>query len=67
MTTLEQVNRYERLLHSAKGKVQTLKNKRWIDANYKGQPTNLDPEINQIEQEITEHRQQLKNLYTQLS
>ena len=63
MTTTELINRHERLLHAAKGRVQTLKNKRWIDTNYKGQTTDLDPQINQTEAEITEHRRKLKSLY----
>jgi len=63
MNTAELINRHERLLHALKGKVQTLKNKRWIDTNYKGQPTDLDPQIEQTEAEITEHRRKLKSLY----
>jgi len=66
MTTLEQVNKTERLLHAAKGSIQALKNKRWIDTNYKGKITPLDELIEQTEQQINEHRKLLKNLYTQL-
>jgi hypothetical protein len=63
MTTPELINKHERLLYSAKGRAQYLKNKRWIDHNYKGQPTDLDPQIQQTEAEITEHRRTLKSLY----
>lgn len=63
MTTPELINKHERLLHALKGKVQVLKNKRWIDTNYKGQPTDLDPQIEQHEAEINEHRLKLKSLY----
>ena len=63
MTTAEQINRYERILHALKGKCTSLKNQRWIDHNYKGQQTDYDPAIVQTEQEITEHRKTLKSLY----
>lgn len=67
MTTAELINRHERLLHALKGKVQTLKNKRWIDTNYKGKPVTereaVEVQINQTEAEITEHRKTLKELY----
>jgi len=63
MTKQEQINRTERLLHAAKGKVQSLKNQRWIDTNYKGQQTAFDTPISQIEVEIEQHRQTLKELY----
>jgi len=62
MTALEQINSIERKLHAAKGSVKALKNKRWIDLNYKGTPTPSD-EIEQTEREITEHRKALIQLY----
>lgn len=62
MTTIEQINKVERLLHAAKGRAQVLKNKRWIDQNYKGKPTDTEA-IQQTEAEILTHRQTLKNLY----
>jgi len=67
MNTAELINRHERLLHALKGKVQTLKNKRWIDTNYKKAPVTereaVEVQIEQTEAEITEHRRTLKNLY----
>lgn len=62
MTTLEQINKVERLLHAAKGRAQVLRNNRWIDQNYKGKPTDTAA-IQQAETEITQHRQTLRNLY----
>lgn len=62
MTTTEQINKTERLLYAAKTNLQYMKNRRWIAANYKGQPA-TDPQIEQTEAEITAHRLTLKKLY----
>jgi hypothetical protein len=63
MTTAEQINRHERILHALKGKAQTLKAQRWTDINYKNiQPAPLT-ELVEVEAEITEQRKTLKSLY----
>lgn len=63
MTTIEQINRTERLLHAAKGRLQAIRQKRWIAENYKNQQPAPVAEIVEAETEITEHRRTLKNLY----
>jgi hypothetical protein len=63
MTTPELINKHERLLHAAKGRVQALKNQRWINANYKNLPEPPVTELVEVEAEITEHRRKLKSLY----
>lgn len=63
MTTEERMNKAERMLYAAKNNLKYLKNRRWIDTNYNGQPGATDPVIQQTEAEIIEHRKTLKELY----
>lgn len=62
MTDIEIINKEERLLHSAKGELQSLKQKRWIDNNYK--KIGFNPEqIRPAEQKVETHRKTLAKLY----
>lgn len=63
MSTLETINKEERLLLAAKNNLQYLKNRRWVVENYKSQPTTLNPDIEQTEAAIIQHRRTLKNFY----
>lgn len=62
MTTIDQINRTERQLHAAKGRLRELKQSRWIDQNYKSRTVDQSPII-QAEQEIELHRKTLAKLY----
>ena len=65
MKPIEQINKAERTLHAAKGKLKSLQNRRWIDENYKQVKTDMDAEIQQTEAAIQQSRQQLQQLYNQ--
>jgi hypothetical protein len=66
MTTAEQINRHERILHALKGKAQCLKAQRWVDVNYKNTQPAPITELTELETEITQQRKTLKSLYESL-
>lgn len=57
-----QINKVERELHAAKGRLRELKQSKWITENYKQKPVD-HAAIQQTETQITQYRQQLKELY----
>jgi hypothetical protein len=63
MTTAEQINRHERILHALKGKAKCLKAERWVDVNYKNTQPKPLTELVEVEAQITEQRKTLKSLY----
>lgn len=62
MTTIEQINKTERLLHATKGRLRELKQSNWINENYKKKPVDHEA-IKQAEQQINQYRKALSELY----
>lgn len=63
MDKLTKINKVERELHAAKGRLKQLRNDRWTAANYKHMPPAPLTELAEVEAQITQYRQQLKELY----
>lgn len=62
MSTIDQISHTERKITAAKGRLLALKQKRWVNQNYKEIPTDSEA-IKQTEQELYEHRKTLAKLY----
>lgn len=65
MDTLTKINKKERELHAAKGRLRNLKHSRWVAENYHDKPVDKRA-IKQTEQEITEYRKTLAELYKKI-
>ena len=65
MKPIDRITNAERKLHAAKGRLKALRNRRWIDENYKQKKSDLESEIQQTEKEIIQYRCNLQQLYNQ--
>lgn len=61
MTAIDQISHIERKIYAAKGMLKALKQKRWVNENYKEKPADSEA-IQQAEQELETHRKTLAKL-----